>query len=62
MLENASKKVLYRICAKVVHKGSLASLKASWWSELLMLDDYLQGSKRFLHKEPINKHKADLQW
>ncbi|KAK3509784.1 hypothetical protein QTP70_010750 [Hemibagrus guttatus] len=37
-LEDASKKALYETCVKVSYRGSLAGLKESHWSELLVPD------------------------
>ncbi|KAL6472453.1 hypothetical protein MHYP_G00186410 [Metynnis hypsauchen] len=57
-----SKKALYSICVKVLHRNSLDGLKESRWLGLLAPASSPQGSWRSLYKPPIEKSAGDLQW
>ncbi|KAL6466211.1 hypothetical protein MHYP_G00263440 [Metynnis hypsauchen] len=57
-----SKKALYSICVKVLHRNSLDGLKESRWLGLLAPASSPQGSWRSLYKPPIEKRAGDLQW
>ncbi|KAL6461578.1 hypothetical protein MHYP_G00297220 [Metynnis hypsauchen] len=57
-----SKKGLYSICVKVLHRTSLDGLKESRWLGLLAPGSSPQGSWRSLYKPPIEKRAGDLQW
>ncbi|KAL6469061.1 hypothetical protein MHYP_G00225850 [Metynnis hypsauchen] len=57
-----SKKALYNVCVKVLHRTSLDGLKESRWLGLLAPGSSPQGSWRSLYKPPIEKRAGDLQW
>ncbi|KAL6484037.1 hypothetical protein MHYP_G00089100 [Metynnis hypsauchen] len=57
-----SKKALYSICVKVLHRNSLDGLKESRWLRLLAPASSPQGSWRSLYKPPFEKRTGDLQW
>ncbi|KAK3565142.1 hypothetical protein QTP86_000247 [Hemibagrus guttatus] len=61
-LKDMTKKGIYHITVKVLHKESLKRQKASRWPGMLNPDFLVQDRWRALYKPPIEKRTADLQW
>ncbi|KAK3575560.1 hypothetical protein QTP86_029564, partial [Hemibagrus guttatus] len=61
-LKNMTKKGIYHITVKVLHKESLKRQKASRWPGMLNLDFLVRDRGRTLYKPPVEKRTADLQW
>ncbi|KAK3527705.1 hypothetical protein QTP86_034618, partial [Hemibagrus guttatus] len=61
-LKDMTKKGIYHITVKVLHKESLKRQKASRWPGMLNPDFLVRDRERTLYKPPVEKRTADLQW
>ncbi|KAK3510233.1 hypothetical protein QTP70_031055, partial [Hemibagrus guttatus] len=61
-LKDMTKKGIYHITVKVIHKESLKRQKASRWPGMLNPDFLMRDRWRTLYKPPVEKRTADLQW
>ncbi|KAK3531870.1 hypothetical protein QTP70_033418, partial [Hemibagrus guttatus] len=61
-LKGMTKKGIYHITVKVLHKESLKRQKASKWPGMLNPDFLVRDRGRTLYKPPVEKRTTDLQW
>ncbi|KAK3543616.1 hypothetical protein QTP70_025016, partial [Hemibagrus guttatus] len=61
-LKDMTKKGIYHITVKVLHKESLKRQKASRWPGMSNPDFLVRDRWRTLYKPPVEKRTADLQW
>ncbi len=57
-----SKKVLYNLCVKTVHKVALKERQPLKWTRSFGPNFPLRDQRRSLYKCPLEKRSGDLQW